>query len=424
MSNNYAATIVQVDRLVELDNCDNVQAFPVLGYNAIVSKDTQVGDTLVVFTAETQLSEEFLRANNLYRDSTLNEDPTQKGYFEKNGRVRAMKFRGHRSDALAMPLSSLVFAYPDWVMTLDSAGPDYPAVGDTFEELNGVPICRKYVVPRKPGSGEPRVQTPKERRVDEKAFPIHIDTDNYWRNSFKIAPETHVTVTQKLHGTSVRFGRTLAKRTLTWKERLAKRFGVDIPEYAYELVAGSRKVTKDVNNPDQNHYYASDIWSDAASKYGQNLPENVVVYGELIGWTPDGSPIQQGYTYDLPKGESALYVYRVTVVTNDGHQFDLSWEGVKEFCVQQGFNHVPELMSGPHEFFAEDVDFWLDTRYFPTLSTTAVRLSDPNTVDEGVVVRAEGIVPVVLKAKSGKFLAFETKNLDNEVVDIESEESA
>lgn len=417
MSNNYAATIVQVDRLVELANCDNVQAFPVLGYNAIVSKDTQVGDTLVVFTAETQLSEEFLRANNLYRDPTLNEDPAQKGYFEKNGRVRAMKFRGHRSDALAMPLESLQFVYEP----TDYAPGAHLIVGDTFEELNGVPICRKYVVPRKPGSGEPRVQTPRERRVDEKAFPIHIDTDNYWRNSFKIAPETHVTVTQKLHGTSVRFGKTLAKRTLTWKERLAKRFGVAIPEYAYELVAGSRKVTKDVNNPDQNHYYSEDIWTLTASKYGQNLPENVVVYGELIGWTPDGSPIQQGYTYDLPKGESALYVYRVTVVTNDGHQFDLSWEGVKEFCAQQGFNHVPELGNMRHADF--DPDMWLDIVYSQAFDD-AIRLSNEGSVDEGVVVRAEGIVPVVLKAKSGKFLAFETRNLDKDIVDIESEESA
>lgn len=409
MNSNYAATIVQVDRLVELANCDNVQAFPVLGYNAIVSKETQVGDTLVVFTAETQLSEEFLRANNLYRDATLNEDSTQKGYFEKNGRVRAMKFRGHRSDALAMPLESLKFVGEYWL-----------TVGDTFEELNGVPICRKYVVPRKPGSGEPRVQTPKERRVDEKAFPIHIDIENYWRNSFKIASDTHVTITQKLHGTSVRFGKTLAKRTLTWKERLAKRFGVDIPEYAYELVAGSRKVTKDVNNPDQNHYYSEDIWTLTASKYGQNLPENVVVYGELIGWTPDGSPIQQGYTYDLPAGESALYVYRVTVVTNDGHQFDLSWEGVKEFCAQQGFNHVPELTNGPHEMF--DPEAWIDKTYsefFPN----AVRLSDPNTVDEGVVVRAEGIVPIVLKAKSPIFLRYESATLDAEVIDIETEQS-
>lgn len=222
MNSNYAATIVQVDRLVELANCDNVQAFPVLGYNAIVSKETQVGDTLVVFTAETQLSEEFLRANNLYRDPTLNQDPTQKGYFEKNGRVRAMKFRGHRSDALAMPLESLQFVYEP----TDYAPGAHLVVGDTFEELNGVPICRKYVVPRKPGSGEPRVQTPKERRVDEKAFPIHIDTENYWRNSFKIAPDTHVTITQKLHGTSVRFGKTLVTRKLSRLERVLVRFGI------------------------------------------------------------------------------------------------------------------------------------------------------------------------------------------------------
>lgn len=189
----------------------------------------------------------------------------------------------------------------------------------------------------------------------------------------------------------------------------------------YELVAGSRKVVKDVNDETQNHYYSQDIWSSAAQKYGQGLPEGTIVYGELIGWTPDGSPIQQGYTYDLPVGESALYVYRVTVVTNDGHQFDLSWEGVKEFCAQQGFNHVPEFWHGLHEDFV--VDDWTDEVYSKTFPS-AVRLSDAGTVDEGVVVRAEGIVPVVLKAKSPIFLGHETKLLDKDIVDIESEESA
>jgi hypothetical protein len=44
-------------------------------------------------------------------------------------------------------------------------------------------------------------------------------------------------------------------------------------------------------------------------------------------------------------------------------------------------------------------------------------------VDEGVVVRKEGITPYVLKAKSPIFLGHESKLLDAEVVDLESEES-
>ena len=66
----------------------------------------KVGDLVLVFTAETQLSDEYTKANNLYRDTTLNADPEKKGYIEANRRVRAIKFRGHRSDALVMPVET------------------------------------------------------------------------------------------------------------------------------------------------------------------------------------------------------------------------------------------------------------------------------------------------------------------------------
>ena len=53
-----------------------------------------------------------------------------------------------------------------------------------------------------------------------------------------------------------------------------------------------------------------------------------------------------------------------------------------------------------------------------------VPLSDKGTVDEGVcirVVECEAVHPTILKAKAPMFLAYETKQLDAEVVDLESE---
>ena len=41
----------------------------------------------------------------MYRKAEMNADPTQKGYIESNGRVRAIKFRNQTSNALAVPLS-------------------------------------------------------------------------------------------------------------------------------------------------------------------------------------------------------------------------------------------------------------------------------------------------------------------------------
>lgn len=422
---NYAARIVEVRNLSTLEGLDNLVGLPIDGYQALVSKDTKVGDVLVVFPAESQIEDWFLHKFSLYRHTEKNFDPTASGYLEDNRRVRAIKLRGHQSNALAMDASVIGATRAD--------------VGTLFDTVDGVLLSQKYELPVKGGNLGKSAQEKVWKRVDATFLPEHIDTENYWRNSDKIGPDEFVTVTQKLHGTSIRIGNTIVKRKPTWKDKIAQFFGVPVSLTGYDVVFGSRKVIKDVNNPNQNHFYATDIWSEEGAKYADLIPQNVVVYGELIGWTKDGAPIQQGYTYNVPKGEAHLYIYRVAVVSNDGHLYDLSWNGVKQFAFERGLNVVPELWSGYHYMFMPDD--WTDKRFadeylydetvrdpiqdprigyaFPQ----ALPLSDKKTVDEGVVVRKEGILPYVLKAKSPIFLGHETALLDKEVVDLESEGS-
>lgn len=394
---NYSAYVVKVESINVLDNCDNVVGIPVGGYQAIVSKDTKVGDLFLVFPAETQISGEFLRDMNLYSSPEENADPTQKGYMGKNRRVKAQRFRGHTSNALALSAGSLPFEI---------------AEGEVFDTINGAPLCRKYVLPTKENTAQGKSQQEKAfRRVDSKMLPEHIDTENYGRNKFKIAPDAIVSVTQKLHGTSIRIGHTIVKRQLTWLERLAQRLGVKVADTEFDVVFGSRKVIKDANNPNQNHFYFIDIWSEEGKKYAHLIPKNVVVYGELVGWTPDGAPIQQGYTYDVPRGQTHLYIYRVAVVTADGGLFDLSWEGVKSFCQERGLKHVPELEVMEFWGFEPRADEYLDKVFFENYPGT-VPLSNKGTVDEGICVRVEGQVPFVLKHKSPKFFEHESATLD------------
>lgn len=407
---NYAATVVRVKHIVSLDNCDNVVGIPVLGYQAIVGKDTQIGDLLLVFPAESQLSDEYASVNNLYRHSEKNVDVEAKGYIEDNRRVRAMKFRGHRSDALAMPLSSLEAFIGADIYVLNE--------GDTFDTLDGFEICRKYVIKTRGPSQAQSREKKVWKRVDIKFLPEHFDTENYFRNADQIPADAWITVTQKIHGTSIRMGHTIVKRKLTWVERLAQRLGVNVAETEFDYVFGSRKVIKDPNNPNQDHFYDYDLWTEEGRKYADLIPKNVLVYGELIGWTANNAPIQANYTYNVPVGEAHLYVYRVAVVSADGHVYDLSWEGVKEFCRERGLNHVVEVWSGLHDEFVAEA--WLDIN-FTQRGFNTVPLCKESVCDEGVVVRMEGMTPRAYKAKSPAFLAHETKMLDKEVVDIESE---
>ena len=104
-----------------------------------------------------------------------------------------------------------------------------------------------------------------------------------------------------------------------------------------------------------------------------------------------------------------------------GHQA-LSWDGVKEFCTARGLKWTPELCRSLQFHPAsvdELVENLMDDRYqagFPQ----ALPLSDKGTVDEGVCLRQEGLVPTILKAKSPKFLEHETKLLDAGEIDTES----
>lgn len=403
-SPNYAARVLRVNSLVELPGLDNLRGVSVDGFMALVSKDTPVGSLVVAFVAESQLSDEFLSAHNLYRHSEKNADPTQKGYIEDNRRVRAVKFRGHMSSALVLDASIL------------GIGNEHE--GALFDTIDGVQVSQKYVVKTAgAANAHARAEAKAFKRVDKTMLPEHLETENYWRNKHLIPGDAFVTVTQKVHGTSVRIGRTIVRRELNWWERLLVKAGVKITNTDYDVVFGSRKVIKDAHNPNQNHYYETDLWTREGEKYAHLLPKNIILYGELIGWVNNGSPIQGNYTYNVPNGDTHLYVYRVAVVTADGHLYDLSWQGVKDFCTERGLKYVPELWNGRHEdFVAEN---WLDQKFYPEYAA-AVPLSKDSPCDEGVVVRWDGQTPTVLKAKSPVFLGFETAQLDKEVVDLES----
>lgn len=407
---NYAATVVKIESLNPLDNSDNLLGAPLLGMQAIVSKDTEVGAIGVVFVAGTQLSDEYTSRNNLYRHKEFNEDKTQGGFIEDNRRVKAMKLRGNRSDALFMPLSSLAYTKVN-ISELK--------VGDAFEELNGHEICKKFEIKTK----SPIFEKNKHKvfsRVDDKMFPRHYDTDQYYRVLDRFKPYTEIIVTQKLHGCLLRFSNIPVKRRLSLAEKWVSKVGVKVQKEEYDHVYGSNRVIKDANNPNQEHFYDVDIWTLAGKKYDSVVPGNFIIYGELIGWTPDGSPIQKGYTYRLPKGTSEFYVYRVAQINNKGLLTDLSWDQVKEFCRDRGMKTVPELWRGKHQDF--NPEEWLDTNYHDILHggyADAVPLDKESPCDEGVCIRVDGLAPYLAKLKSPMFYAHEDKMLDEEALDME-----
>jgi hypothetical protein len=412
---NYAATVVAIKSITPLEGSDNIVGTPLFGFQAIVGKDTNIDDVGIVFPAEAQLSSEYCYENNLHQHGNLNKDEGAKGYLGDNRRVRAIRLRGHRSDCLFMPLSSLSY--------IKGFNPSDLAVGDVFDAIGDNPICKKYVIQRT--VKEQRIEKNKNKfiRVDKKFMPEHYDSDNYFRNVDVIPEGKPVVITQKLHGTSIRIGNTVVARKLNLLETLAKRLGVKVAETEHDYVYGSRKVIKDINNPNQNHFYSTDIWTEEGEKLKGMLPEGYVVYGELIGWTAGGAPIQRHYTYGVPQSTADLFVYRVAHINPQGIITDLSWDQTVEFCGDRGLNTVPELWRGamPNEEFIRHL--FIDKKFREEGYPQAVPLDPESPVDEGVCIRVDGIAPYILKAKSPLFFEHETKMLDEEALDLEAEGS-
>ncbi|ATG86500.1 RNA ligase [Mycobacterium phage Finemlucis] len=414
---NYAATIVKLPQGLLLDGLDNLVGVPMFGYQALTQKEGyELGALRVLFLAETQLDADYARENNLFREATLNRDASETGYLEPNARVKAIRLRKHQSDALLMPVESLAYTGYD-VSTLKP--------GDTFDKLNGHTICRKYVPKGKKQAtqGQPKVR----KQVDERLFPKHLDTEHLFRNLHYFRDAKRVVVTQKLHGTSWRGGNIPVNRTKGRFERFLNRLGITTPDTEYKHVFGSRNVVK--GRSENNHFYQTDLWAKFGEKLEGKIPENFIIYGELVGWVSEDEPIQRGYTYNLPPGQCELYVYRVATVNPKGVIADLSWEGVKDFCRTLELKTVPEMYCDVYRVSSElDSEFieamsyeYLDLRYadeYPDLPV--VPLSDRKTVDEGICVRIEGQIPRVFKAKSPRFLEHETKQLDKGEVDLES----
>ena len=208
---NYSATVVALKTFVELPNCNNVKAALIFGNSIIVGKDAEAGAIGLFFPVETAISKEFLGANNQFRKPEFGNvdhiDPNAKGFFEESGRVKAMKFRGHKSEGFWIPLVSLTFTG----IPLDNF-----TVGMEFDQLGDIPICKKYV-PRgfrvKGDANSPAQKSVKlvDSIVDNQ-FRLHYDTINLRRNVDRITPDNMITITDKWHGTSAVFANLLVKR--------------------------------------------------------------------------------------------------------------------------------------------------------------------------------------------------------------------
>jgi hypothetical protein len=431
---NYAATVVHVQKVEAIPGSDNIHHAIVWGNRVIVGKDVGPGDKMIYFPVECQLSHEFVSFNNLYRKpefGNVNRD-AKPGFFDETRRIRTLRLRGAKSEGFLAPLSFI-----------DYLGIEkYPDVAIEFDSLDDKQICCKYIPRRNPGR-QYEAQVAKRKiqdRIVDGQFRFHSDTENLRRNIHQINPDDVIDLSWKIHGTSAVYSNILVERDLKWYEKLVKWAGVQIKTSKYGFVWSSRKVVKGIDGiakEGATHYYGSDVWGHVAKEVEPVLPKGYTVYGEIVGYTPEGAAIQsmggKAYDYGCDVGKHRFDVYRVTVTNEDGEVLELPAPQMREWCKERGLSHVPNIWTGIARDLCDINDYypveeWRD-RLLSRLEADYVYDQDSkfcaNKVpEEGIVLRIDGIDRCrSWKLKSFKFLEGESKQLDTGVADIETEES-
>lgn len=410
MDINHCGYIVKVKELRKHPNADKLYIATFFGNDTCVSIDTQVGDIGVYFPCDLQLSLEFCIANHLCRK--LPDGTADTGYMEVDKRnITAIRLRGERSDGLYLPIKCFNYCYDD-----DASA--YLKVGDIINEVNGHPICNKYIPRTRKQNNTNGSNVSKTRKHKDPIAPLfkeHIDTAQlaYNLNAFK--PGDLIEITRKLHGTSARIGYLPVlkgyKRTL-W-DKITRKDGT--PIYQYDYIDGTRRTL--LVSYDGGFYGSNEFRKHFHEAIEGKLHEGETCYAEIVGFTDDGTPImgsvsnkktndkvfikQYGdmttFSYGCdPTGVTApkndFYVYRMTLTTHDGYTVEYSPEYTRYRCEQMGVKFVPVEWRGyiPEHPASENDDTitageWIMNKaeqYYDGPEPI-----DPRHVREGVVVR-------------------------------------
>lgn len=391
----YCGQVVKIGELEPIENSDFlVKANIGDGYQVVVGKnDVKEGDVMIYAKLETQLNKDFLSVNNQYElsERQLNQnfqvvqdlidsgkpDEAKKlvGYFNKHGRVRMVKLRGCPSMGCLFTIDSVAKWKPN-VKDYDFSQcfvPNADGIVEpfNFDTIDGEVFIQAFV---------PKIQVPQARknrvekrnrkikrfdRMVEGQFSFHYDTNMLRENMWRLKPDTMVTISVKLHGTSHIVGNLLVKcprnsiaskyvtikamkklrglrkaeKRFYWqrklnKAKIAKQRDIINSQYTlkYGNVTASRGVIKNqyINSGPQNHFYGKDIWSEYGNLLYPFLIKGMTVYSEICGYANGTNTMIQKnkegkcFDYGCNPGESFIMPYRITFTDEEGNhtEFD------------------------------------------------------------------------------------------------------
>ena len=436
---NYLAKIVKIENFTPHPDPETtrLKVAHIDGFNLVVGIDSQPG-IYVYFPTSCEINPQLLAYGNLYKHSEKNNHPENKpGFFEDNGRVKAIRLRGVVSEGFLMEWDVFNnFLVDNLNKTVE---PEINKEFDCIKEDNKEAwICKKYIIktsiaqPKGVSRYQKRVK--KFNRVIDTQFRFHYETSIYRKVPTFIQPNDLISVSSKIHGTSHISAYVLCKRPTKWWKFWDK---VDT---VYDYLYSSRSVIKNANyNPTKKQgYYGCDVWYYANEYLKPFLQKGMTLYCEIVGFLPNGGYIQKNYDYGCipPKNEQdykpeinfKVRVYRITLTNIDGQVHEFSAREVQQYCKQNGLIPVEELYYGYAKDLYPDLDttqHWQenfidrlanDKNFYMELDSPDCSNKVPH---EGVVIKKEDMIPAATKLKCWGFLNKEQQQLDAGEANIE-----
>ena len=285
---NYLAKIVKLENIRKHNNADKLQIVSIDFQDVITGLDANEGDIYVYFPVECKINPDFLSYTNSFRDKELNQDKDKVGFFESTGRVKAVRLRGEKSMGYIVPIEQVL----NW--SFGHSKMDYiDYVTAEFDTVNNIKLVEKYQVKVRQEDKVKQGKKPRLSRLIDGQVHLHTDTENLRKNVHKLKLDDTISITYKTHGTSWWVSNVLVKKQLNWFERLLSKV-IKVVDTEYDILYGSRKVVKNqhFDPKGKDHYFGYDLWADIKDQVADKIPKGYTLYGECLGYTKNGSPIQ------------------------------------------------------------------------------------------------------------------------------------
>lgn len=362
---NYKASIVRLKNVRPHPNADRLQLSTVQGNQIVTGLEEKKGDIGVYFPVDSALSPEFLDANDLVaRHDPETGNKLNNGYFSANGRVKVARLRGEKSEGIWLPLDSIYNLKPDlpkgWVDLKE---------GMELDEVQGVPLCSKYITPATKAAMRNNSALP-----SNSYFHRHFDTEHLGRNMRDIPDGARLIITEKMEGTSFRFGFLPQEKKLSLWEKILSKFGAEFQDKYSHLIGTRNMIQGSAENFGGEQYRY-----DAIESLIGNLHKGETIFGEIVGYEETGKsimpkvetfvlPKETRKEFDLPsemnfsygchpftetywshetgeenRVQNKIFVYRITQQNQDGDLIELTWDQVEGRCRQLGVETVPVL---------------------------------------------------------------------------------